>query len=256
MMKTAIALFLLLGLLPALTWPAAGQKLPAPKQLPAPGSWETRFFEQPDATLPVLVAAAVQHSALVEALKTEQAMAREDLRQARKSLLGGVQLSGSYGYGNTANTTVGDQTLPAAYTSTASLRYATSLNVNLPLDRLLGRSGQLARQQLQAQRLDQMRQGQETGVRQQVIDLYQKVLLSRKLMALRQQAYLTAEVNYQLGEKLFRSGEATLADVSQLNDRFIGAVAGRDIAENDYATAFLQLENALGSRVSELLIAP
>jgi outer membrane protein TolC len=202
------------------------------------------------------VAAAVLHSAEVEALKTEQAMAREDLRLARKSLLGGVQLSGSYGYGNTSNTTVGDQNLPAAFTSTASLRYATSLNISLPLDRLLGRGGMLARQQLQAQRLDHMRAGMETGVRQHVIDLYQKVLLSHKLMALRQQAYITSEINNQLGEKLFRNGEATLADVSQLNDRFIGAIAGRETAENDYATAFLILENTLGQRVSELLTGP
>ena len=255
-MKTACVLFLLL--LGPLAHPrqAVGQSLPAPKQLPAPGSWETRFFEQPETTLPLLVAAALQHSAQVEAMKTEQAMSREDLRLARKSLLSGVQLSGSYGYGNTSNNTVGDQNLPAAYSTTASLRYAASLNLNLPLDRLLGRPNQMARQQLLAQRLEQLLAGQENAVRQQVIDLYQKVLLNRKLMALRQQACLTAEVNYQLGEKMFRSGEATLADVSQLNDRNIGAIAGREIAENDYATAFLLLENALGARVSEVVAGP
>jgi len=255
-MKTACVLFLLV--LGAWVPPgrAVAQALPVPQQLPVSGGWETRLFEQPEATLPLLVAAALKHSAQVEALKTEQAMGREDLRLARKALLSGVQLSGSYGYGNTSNNTVGDQNLPAAFTTTASLRYAASLNLNLPLDRLLGRPNQLARQQLQAQRLGQLLAGQENAVRQQVIDLYQKVLLNRKLMALRQQACLTAEINYQLGEKLFRSGEATLADVSQLSDRNIGATAGREIAENDYATAILLLENALGARVSEVVAGP
>ena len=255
-MKTVPFLLLLLLGLGAPSRPAAGQALPAPKQQPAPGSWETPFFEQPDTTLPLLVAAAVGHSAAVEALKIEQAMGHQDLSLARKSLLSGVQLSGSYGYGNVSNNTVVDQSLPVAYATTASVRYAASLNLNLPLDRLLGRPNQLARQQLQSQRLDQLLAGQESAVGQHVIDLYQKVLLTRKLMALRQQACLTAEVNYQLGEKLFRSGEATLADVSQLTDRQIEAVAGREIAENDYATAFLLLENTLGCRVSELLAKP
>ena len=240
-LRTAVVLLLL-----GLARPGASQVAP----------WQAKFFEAPAVALPLLVAAAVQHSAELAALKTDQAIAHEDVQLARKAILSSVLLSNSYGYGNLANVTVGDQSLPATGTVTSQTRYATTLNLNLPLDRLLGRRNQISRQQLLGQKAEQLRQAREDAIRQQVIDLYQSVLLAHKVLGLRQQVYTTAQVNYQLAEKQFKAGELGLGEVSQLNDRYLTAAIEQETAVSRYQTAFMLLEDLAGGKVSDLLSAP
>jgi outer membrane protein TolC len=247
----------MLGLL-LLLW---GQALRGAGQV-APGAsapvagWQGTFFGEPEVALPLLVAAAVQHSAELEALKTDMAMSKEDLQIARKAILGSVLLANNFGYGNIASVTVADQTLPGTGTSSSQTHYSTGINFNLSLDRLASRRNIINRQKLQYQKFDQVRQAREAGLRLQVIDLYQTVLLNRKILAFRQQSYYTAQVNYQLSERQFKAGEVLLADVSQLNDRYISAAIEQENATSKYATAFMVLEEVVGNKISALLTAP
>ncbi|WP_170172769.1 TolC family protein [Hymenobacter rigui] len=239
--------------------PAAG---PAPGRAgltePEAGraAWEIRFFDQPELTLPVLVAAAVRHSAEVKALEAERAVTREDLQIARKAILGSVVLTNSLGYGNIANVALADPSVVPVRTDNSARHYATSLNLNLPLDRLASRPNQIARQKLQGQRLEYLAQSRRDAVRQRVIDLYQAVLLAHRVLGLRQQSYVNASLNAQLAEKQFRTGEATLADLSLMQDRFINASIDRESAASSYTTALLLLEEVTGAKVADLLAQP
>lgn len=219
-------------------------------------AWETRFFDAPEFTLPVLVEAAVRRSAELKALGAERAMVREDLQMARKAILGSVLLTNSIGYGNIANVALADQSVAAVRTANSARHYATGLNFNLPLDRLLNRPHQIARQKLQGQRFEHLEQAQRDAIRQHVIDLYQAVLLAHRVLMLRQQSYVNAQLNAQLVEKQFRAGEATLADLALLQDRFINASVDRESAASRYTTALLLLEDAAGAKVADLLAQP
>ncbi|WP_170172766.1 TolC family protein [Hymenobacter rigui] len=230
--------------------PAAAQAV-----LPA-GQWQTTLLEEPDRTLPLLLAAALRHAPELAAMQAEKALAQTDLRLARRALLGSVQLSGGYGYGNVANMTVADPNLPKAYSTTASNRYAAALNLNLPLDKLLNYHQLVQRQQLQVQQVEQMTLARQLSVRQRVIDQYQEVVLAHRLRQLRQQALVSAQLNHQLGEKQFRSGELVLGEMSQLADRLATAQADFATAENRLTTGLLQLEELVGERLPELLATP
>ena len=217
------------------------------------GGLAGHFFEAPALALPLLEAVAVRHSAELEAFKTEQAIAQEDLQIARKAILGSVLFSSNIGSGNIASVTVADQTLPSAGTKSSQTHYSTAINLNLPLDRLLSRRNQIARQQLQGQKVEYLRQARENVLRLQVIDLYQSVLLTHKVLALRQQSYATAQMCYQLGEKQFKDGEILLSEVSQMNDRYINAAIEQENAGSKYTTAFMLLESVTGSKISDLM---
>lgn len=219
-------------------------------------AWETRFFEQPAATLPRLVEAAARHSAELKALGAEKAMVQEELQMARKAIFSSVLLTNSIGYGNIANVALAEQSVAAVRTANAARHYATGLNVNLPLDRLLNRRHQIQRQQLQGQRFEHLAQAQRDALGQRVIDLYQSVLLNRRVLELRQQSYVNAQLNAQLVEKQFRTGEAQLSDVALLQDRFVNATIERENADSKYTTALLLLEDVVGGRVADLLAQP
>lgn len=236
---------------------SAGQTAPA-GAAPVGGQvagWQATFFGTPDVALPLLVAAALQHSAELEALKTDMAMSKEDLQIARKAILGSVLLANNFGYGNIASVTVADQSLPGTGSTASQTHYSTGINLNLSLDRLASRRNLINHQKLQYQKFDQVRQAREAGLRLQVIDQYQAVLLTHKVLALRQQSYYISQVNYQMGEKLFKDGEALLSEVSQLNDRYINAAIEQENATSKYATAFMVLEDVVGSKIAELMTA-
>ncbi|WP_210517321.1 TolC family protein [Hymenobacter terricola] len=170
---------LLLGLL--------GHALPGRGQAaaPLPEAWQAIFFEAPAVALPLLAAAAVQHSAALEAVKTDKDITHEDLQMARKAILSSILLSNNFGYGNIASVTVADQRLlPNAGTTSSQTHYSTAINLNLPLDRLLNRRNQINRQQLQYQKLEHLRQAQEDRLRQSIIDLYQTVLLNYNTLSM------------------------------------------------------------------------
>ncbi|WBO86686.1 TolC family protein [Hymenobacter yonginensis] len=236
--------------------PASAAQSASAAPLAPRAAWEARFFDAPELTLPVLVEAAVRRSAELKALGAERAMVREDLQMARKAILGSVLLTNSIGYGNIANVALADQSVAAVRTANSARHYATGLNFNLPLDRLLNRPHQIARQKLQGQRFEHLEQAQRDAIRQHVIDLYQAVLLAHRVLMLRQQSYVNAQLNAQLVEKQFRTGEATLADLALLQDRFINASIDRESAASSYTTALLQLEEAAGARVADLLAQP
>jgi len=225
----------------------------APAAAPVAADWQLKFFEQPELALPLLVQAALDHSAQLQAMHTQQSMGKEDLRQVRKNILSLVQLSGTYGYGNVASTTTSDANLPTAYLNSASNRYAAAVNVNLPLDKLLSRGNQLNKQRLQNQQLDQLTQAQADALRQKIVELYQTVLLDHKILAIREEFMVSAHMTYQLGEKQFRNGDITLVEMAQLNDRYAEARATKATAASHYATSFMLLENQLGESISTLM---
>jgi len=251
-----------LGICLLLGWAlrGAGQALPgaspsgAAAATPVP-AWQATFFGAPEVTRPRLVTAAVAHSYDLAVLKTDQDVATQDLKIARKSILGAVQVINSVGYGNIATVTVADQAVvgTGSGTSTSQTRYSTGLGLNLSLDRLASRGNLLTRQKLLVHKTEQIAQAREALLRQQVLDLYETVRLDYKIMGYRQQAYLTAQLNYQLAEKQFKAGDLELSILSQLNSTYINAMSDQATAISSYTTAFMTLEELLGCSLAELL---
>ena len=217
--------------------------------------WQTVFFESSATTLPLLTAAAVQHSAQMKTLELEKSINQQDIRLARNSILSSLALSGSYSYGNMASIALVDPNNPNQLTTYSSSRYSTGVNFALPLDRIVSRNILIRREELSYQRSESLRQEREGFIRQQVIQYYQNVLVSKKLLTLRQEAYVTLYTNYQLAEQQFRQGQLSLPALSLASGPLMELAVAQAPAGTQYDTAFMLLEEVVGARISSLLTA-
>ena len=245
MRKGAIAAALVLGLA---VGPAWGQAAPA-----AGSGWQATFFEAPAVAMPLLQAAAVNHSAGLGSLEVEKNIIRQDVQLARKEVLASVALAGTYNYGNLTGGTLTDPNNPSVFGANSTLRHSVGVNLALPLDRLASRRNLIQKQELRYQQADLQRQDREITLQQEVIRLYQEVLLAKKVLTLHQQAYLAAQTDHELAERQFREGQASLSELSQVNSRYSQAAIAQEAAGSQYETSFLLLESLIGGRISDLL---
>ncbi|GAB3588511.1 TolC family protein [Hymenobacter daeguensis] len=245
MIKTLVST-LLLTLGAAAAW---GQETrPAPAE-----GWQTTFFEAPTVALPLLTAAAVQHSAQLKALDKEVAISQQDVQIAKKGILNIVSLGGSYTYGNLAGVALADPSNPSQFTTFSSGRYSTGVGVTLPLDRVATRGNTIRREKLNVERAQSLRQERENEIRQLVIQSYQNVLLAKKLLTIRQEASVTVQTSYRLAEKQFRQGQLSLPDFSVASNSLTEVAVAETSARTQYETAFMLLEELTGARISTLM---
>ena len=220
--------------------------------------WQTTFFESPGVALPLLTTAAIQHSAAMKTLQIEQSINEQDIRIVKKNLLNTVSLGGSYTYGNLASIGYsGSQgptpTTPGQVNAPSSSRYYGGVNLAVPIDRLANHGALVKKEQLNLQRTQSVQQEREEVIRQQVIQLYQNVMLTHKVLAFRQDSYVSAQTNSRLAEKQFRQGQLTLVEFSQASGQFAEVSIAQETARNQYDTAFMLLEEYVGGKIATLL---
>ncbi|MBO2008258.1 TolC family protein [Hymenobacter negativus] len=230
---------------------AFGQNKPAP----ANEGWQTVFFESPAMALPLLMNAAIQHSAALKAMEIEKSIGQQEVKIAKKSILSGVALGAGYTYGNLTSIALADPGNPNQFATYSSGRYSTGVTVSLPIDRIVTQGNLVKKQVLSVDRTEAMRQEQENQLRQRIISLYQNVLLARKVLNLRQESYVTVQTTYRLAEKQFRQGQMTLTELSSANAQLNDMSVAQETARNQYDTAFLLLEEVVGAQISTLMTA-
>jgi outer membrane protein TolC len=146
-----------------------------------------------------------------------------------------------------------DPATPAQFNTTNSSRYSAGVNVSVSLEQLLNRSHLIQRGKLSYQRTEQLRQERENQIRQQLIPLYQNVLLTKRLLTIQQDAYVSVQTNFQLSEKQFRLGQLTLPEYSQASSMLTSAAVAQEGARSQYETAFMLLEETVGAKISSLM---
>ncbi|TDN36350.1 hypothetical protein E4631_08930 [Hymenobacter sp. UV11] len=219
--------------------------------------WQTTFFEVPGVTLPLLTTSAIQHSAAMKTLDVEKSINQQDIKIVKKNLLSGVALGASYTYGNLASVGyTGTSTgTPAGQVNapSASSRYYGGLNLSLPVDQLVNHGALVQKQELNLQRTQSVQKEREAVIREQVIQLYQNVLLAHKVLTLRQDSYVNAQTNSRLAEKQFRQGQLTLVEFSQTSGQFTDVSIAQESARNQYDTSFMLLEEYVGDKIANLI---
>ncbi|QNE38263.1 TolC family protein [Hymenobacter sp. NBH84] len=220
---------------------------------PPTEDWQTIFFESPAIALPRLMEAAGQHSKQVKVVELDKTIKEQDIQIAKEEILGSVTLGGNYGYGNVLNGGVYDPANPTQVRTITSTRYFAGATVGFPLTRIISRGNLIKREQMAYQQAELTRQGQIDAIRQQIIQLYQNVLLAKKLLTLQQEAYVTVKTNYQLSERQFRQGQLPLAELSVASAGLTGAAIAQETALNQYNTSFMLLEEVVGTKISTLM---
>jgi outer membrane protein TolC len=238
---------LLSGLLLALhTTLAFGQAKPAPSE-----TWQSVFFDSPEKALPLLTAAAIQHSAQLKAMELDKAIGKQNVTLAREAILNNLAFNANYTYGNLI--AVGGIGLPGFEQPRNTPRYSAGATFSLPIGQVVSRGNTIKREQLNLERSEAIRKDRENQIRQEIIPLYQNVRLARKVFTLQQEALVNVRTNYQLAEKQFRQGQLTLQELSSVNSQLTSASVAMESARSQYDTAFMTLEEVVGAKISTLM---
>lgn len=237
----------------ALALPATQALAQAPKATSPKESWQTVFFDSPSVALPLLTAAVLRHSAQLKGLELEKLIGEQDVLIVRKNILGGLAPNLTYSYGNLGGIGQPDPKNPVQFNTTNSGRYSAGVSLSLSVAQIASRGNQIRRERLNLERSETARQEREDQLRQVVIQLYQNVLLARKLLTLQQEAYVTVQSTYRLTEKQFRQGQLSLPDISLANAQLTSAAVAQETARNQYETTFMLLEETAGTKISTLM---
>lgn len=244
MIKKLLSTLLLL-LCASLAW---AQDQPA-----AASDWQSIFFESPTVAIPLLTAAAIQHSAQLKALESEQGMSEQDIKITKKGILSLVAAGANYSYGNLAGVALADPSNPSQFTTYNSGRYSTGIGLTIPFDRVATQGNLVKRAKLNLERNKSLRQERENQIRQQIVQAYQSLLLAKKLLTIRQEASVTLQTSYRLAEKQFRQGQMPLSDFSAASSQLTEVAVAEASARSLYETSFMLLEEIVGTKISTLM---
>lgn len=226
-----------------------GQTRPAPAD-----AWQGVFFNSPATALPLLTAAAVRHSADLQALEIDKSLSEQNLLLARKAILNSVGVGAGYTYGNQTSIGVSNPQDPNQFGTFSSGRYSIGVNFSLPVGHVVSRGHLIKREELSIRRSEAVRRERENLLRQQLIPLYQNVLLARKVLTLQQEAYVNTLTGHQLAEKQFRRGQLSLQEFSAASSQLTSVAVAQETARTQYDTTFMLLEEVVGAKISTLMI--
>lgn len=247
-MKQISLVFLLL----LVFWGANGQHATPPA---TEAEWQERFFNTEE-TLPLLMEAAIKHSAAIERLQLTKDIAQEDLKIKRKDILSGIGLGSGYTYGTRIGLGNGEpqnQNPLNAFVLPAQAQYNIGLMLSLPISQILNRGNELNKQKMQVLQAEADRKLQEKQIRQIVITLYQDIVMARAQLKLHQEAFQTAYIHYKLAEKQFEKREIQLGEMAKISESYSAAATAQGISQVKYATAILMLEELIGTKIQDLM---
>lgn len=161
-------------------------------------NWQKRFFDSSDAVLPVLISAAIAHSAEIEKADANTKYAQHDIQTQKNTLLSGLSLNTGYHYGTTTVVTSEQLSQPNqvnAFALPARAQYNVGVGFILPFDRIFGRTNEVTKKELVVKQVEADRKLAEKEIRKEIIQLYQDLVFARIVWTLRQDALQSADIN-------------------------------------------------------------
>ena len=242
---------LLIGLVLALhSSLALGQALPAPAD-----AWQSVFFNSPATALPLLTAAAITHSADLQALEIDKSLGEQNLKLARKAILNSVGVGAGYTYGNQAS--IGPATRRTPTSSALIVRAATRWGLTF---RCRGAGGQPWPPHQEGRAEHSAQRGRAAGAGKPAAPANYSAV--RERAAGPQGAHPTAgslcEHAYRppAGRKAVPAGPVELAGIFGGRQPLTSASVAQETARSQYDTAFLLLEEVVGAKISTLMTSP
>ncbi len=219
--------------------------------------WQKRLFDVPGEVLPLLVKAAIQNAPEVGVVVIEKEIVKQDAKIAQKGILNSINLVSGYNYGTAGNLALTESNTnnPVnSFTTAKSSRYTVGVNFSLPLDRALSRNNQLKKKELEYHQTELQQKFKEREITQQVIDLYEELQLSNRILLLASESLNSLQVHKKMAEKEFVEGEIPVSEVVRVNEMYTKAAIANEEAKSKFKRVYLHLEQRVGAKLSELLI--
>ncbi|MFI0491533.1 TolC family protein [Flavobacterium sp.] len=159
----------------------------------------------------------------------------------------GMQADTRYGtFDNTSLSATGGTSSTSLTTNTKQLNYGVGLYLKFPVFDFLNRKNQVAQAKLELDEAKSMLQFQEDEIRQNIIKLYQELILKQKLLRIKSETLGNSRVNFQMIEKEFRNGIVPIAEYVRISSMSSNMESDYEIAKSDYLAAKQILEEMAG----------
>lgn len=157
-----------------------------------------------------------------ELADVKAAIERKLLAKEKRAFLGFFSLRGSYQYGMFGNeATYTDVAIAPylTYSTQAQNGYTLGAGVNIPLDQLFDLKSRISRQKLTLRTAELEREVKYDEIKKNIIEMYATITSQLKVLQMRSENLVLANVQYDISEKKFANGNIESTDLAVDKER-------------------------------------
>lgn len=163
-----------------------------------------------------------KNNPIYEMADVKAAIERKLLKKEKWSFLGFFSLRGSYQYGMFGNESTYTDVAVApylTYSTQAQNGYTVGAGINIPLDGLFDLKGRVSRQKLTLRNAELEREIKYDEIKKNIIEMYAMVTSQMKVLQMRSESLVLANVQYSISEKNFANGTIDSSELAVEKER-------------------------------------
>lgn len=163
-----------------------------------------------------------KNNPIYEMADVKAAIERKLLKKEKWSFLGFFSLRGSYQYGMFGNESTYTDVMVApylTYSTQAQNGYTVGAGINIPLDGLFDLKGRVSRQKLTLRNAELEREIKYDEIKKNIIEMYAMVTSQMKVLQMRSESLVLANVQYSISEKNFANGTIDSSELAVEKER-------------------------------------
>ena len=186
-----------------------------------------------------------KNSPAYEIADVRAAIERKLLKKEKWGFLGFFSLRGSYQYGMFGNeSTYTDVALAPylTYSTQAQNGYTVGAGVNIPLNDLFDLKGRVSRQKLLLRTAELEREVKYDEIKKNIIEMYATATSQMKVLQMRSESLVLANVQYEISEKNFANGTIESAELATDKEKQSQARESYEKSKFEFTKSLMILE--------------
>lgn len=186
-----------------------------------------------------------KNSPIYELADIKATIERKLLRKEKWAFLGFFSLRGSYQYGMFGNeSTYTDVALAPylTYSTQAQNGYTIGAGLSIPLDDLFDLKGRVSRQRLTLRSAELEREVKYDEIKKNIIEMYAMATSQMRVLQMRSESLVLANVQYEISEKNFANGTIESADLATDKEKQSQARESYEKSKFEFTKSLMILE--------------
>ena len=161
----------------------------------------------------------------------------------------GLQADTRYGTFDNFSTNIDNgQSTSLFFTNSKQFNYGVGAYMKFPVYDLINRKNQIKLARSELEQAISLSDAQRDELEQQIIRLYNELLMKQKILKIRSRSLGNAKVNMEMTEKEFRNGIVAVTEYVRISDIVHRVETDYEIAKAEFNTAYMLMENLTGLR--------
>lgn len=184
----------------------------------------------------ILLDTALKHSPKLSYYKAIVKQREYEVGVAKKEWMHGIRIGGQAQGGNLGNETLND----------INLGYLGAVWVQIPLSSIVGRPDEVGAAESVLESARYRRDEIEREIIEEVLEEYNQLLLSQRLLEIKADARETAILLMDMAERGFEDGELSVSDLARTTDLKSKIMTEYEVVRTDYENSYHRLERLVG----------